>query len=797
MKTTPAGFTFTSRAVHGMAASLFHLSLLIGIGCTVAPAEATEPTPPEIASACSYPGLVSHVPVAVSSTPSHFWLEQENYYWAVVGVRSAPGDDWDIGLYDTTAAEPGCVTGLLANSGAVTGVDFVVGDFNWFENPPWNDYARVTRFSGSGNAIVEWDGDADGFGVNYEPVTRTTGPFEVLEAWDVWMRTGQQYTIEFIRNGPADTKLLLFRNPADGPYFAPRSARVLETTTTTTYTAPDSGYYGIVVVNDNGQNGSYTVRVGACFPPVALASGVTQETAVGMDFFSFAQGAPKWTAVGVREFPGTDWDLAVAANGSGAPWPACYSGLLDASVDVGKVDFVVGDFNHNTLGTSYPKPYMASGINNNARIEWDDGADSLAPFAPLVSRSFDWWDDILEVWDVSFFGGSTYTLDFRPFGLGKSKVLLFRNPAAAPYWGARADAELEASGAVAYTAPATDRYGVVVVNDSTAAGSYLLGLRFCTQQGLGSGVSVFTDTLTGYYGCFQETNYWSAIGVRGYLPADDWDIVVGGALGETPWPNCVSDFYANSVEVGMVDFVVGDFNHNPIPNGFFAHSYKYSGTGFARTEWDDGSDQLIVDGPLVARTTDSDDVLEVWDLALNQGQEVNFVFERMGSADTKLLVFKSDGATYWAGRVARVLETTSYFTSYTAPATDWYGVVVVNDNGASGTYRLKVSSTRTDVASLTEVPAVTELLPTAPNPAPGSAQIRFRLAATAEVAIDIVDVSGRVIASLPRKTWSAGPGQTEWDGRDTRGRRVSAGVYWVRMTADGREVGRSKIILVS
>ena len=50
---------------------------------------------------------------------------------------------------------------------------------------------------------------------------------------------------------------------------------------------------------------------------------------------------------------------------------------------------------------------------------------------------------------------------------------------------------------------------------------------------------------------------------------------------------------------------------------------------------------------------------------------------------------------------------------------------------------------------------------------------------------DIVDVAGRVVATLPVRAESAAAGRLQWDSRDTRGRRVPAGVYWARLSIDG------------
>ena len=765
---------------------------------------AADPSPsPSEAIACSYPGLVSEIPVGISTTPSYFWVEQPENYWMAVAIRPQAGTDWDIGLYDTTAASPGCVSGLLAASAAAgSAVDFVVGDYNWFDPFafPHNEYVLATRFSGTGTAVLEWDDADDGTLPNFPPYTGSLSANDILDVFDLHMYAGIEHTIILNLTGSADINLMIFENPGSGGYWAPRTARVFEMGSggTATFTPALTGYHGVALVNDNGLSGTYSLEVRACVPPIALPSeGGGYFVDSVYTWYSFNQQSPAWSAVAVGEPPTADWDLAVYQSGSGGPWPICFSSMLALSQDVGRTDIVVGDFNHNPLGTYYARPYIFSGAGTGALV-WDDGDDALALNAPLTYRSAG-DGEVLEAWDTSLIGGITYTFEFYgggPAGLHR-KLLLFRNPGASTFWGNRAGAQFEVpvGNMISYTAPVTDDYGVVVVNDTSAAGEFLVGVRSCTLQGLASGVSVPTTPVTGYYNFTQATNYWSAIGVRG-TGADDWDMAVYDGTSGNPWPNCLSGLRAASVDVGTVDFVVGDFNDMD-QGTYYAHSMRFSGSADARSEWDDGSDALDVNASAVARSTNANDVLEVWDVLLTQGQTYYFEFNRGGSADTKLLLFKSNSNTYWAPRSMRILETASTLTSFVAPATDWYGVVVVNDNGGSGTYTLRVSTSATDVASAGEAAAASELLMPAPNPSSGATQIRFRLAAPAHVAIDIVDVSGRVVAALPRRTWQAGPAETAWDGLDDSGRRIAAGIYWIRASADGREIGRQKLVIVT
>ena len=64
--------------------------------------------------------------------------------------------------------------------------------------------------------------------------------------------------------------------------------------------------------------------------------------------------------------------------------------------------------------------------------------------------------------------------------------------------------------------------------------------------------------------------------------------------------------------------------------------------------------------------------------------------------------------------------------------------------------------------------------------------IRFTLPKEAATAFTVYDAAGRRVASLGRGTWEAGESRIVWSGRDTEGRRVAPGVYFVRgTTSDG------------
>ena len=84
------------------------------------------------------------------------------------------------------------------------------------------------------------------------------------------------------------------------------------------------------------------------------------------------------------------------------------------------------------------------------------------------------------------------------------------------------------------------------------------------------------------------------------------------------------------------------------------------------------------------------------------------------------------------------------------------------------------------------VPA--QRLGVAPNPSRGPAQISWALPRPLHARVEVLDVTGRRVASLFEGDAPAGEMRVSWDGRDGRsgGREALPGLYWVRLaTRDG------------
>jgi hypothetical protein len=91
-------------------------------------------------------------------------------------------------------------------------------------------------------------------------------------------------------------------------------------------------------------------------------------------------------------------------------------------------------------------------------------------------------------------------------------------------------------------------------------------------------------------------------------------------------------------------------------------------------------------------------------------------------------------------------------------------------------------------------PIVATLGNNSPNPFGGQTTVSFSLPAAAPVSLGIYDLAGRLVRRLAEGTYSAGQHAVTWDGTDTGGRRVAAGVYFYRLNAADRTISKTMVL---
>jgi len=87
------------------------------------------------------------------------------------------------------------------------------------------------------------------------------------------------------------------------------------------------------------------------------------------------------------------------------------------------------------------------------------------------------------------------------------------------------------------------------------------------------------------------------------------------------------------------------------------------------------------------------------------------------------------------------------------------------------------------------------ILPLRPNPSSGAVSIDLIVPRHEILSVEIYDVRGRRVKALASRLMGEGRHTLAWDGLDSKGRRVSSGLYFVRVAGGGRSQTRKLVIL--
>jgi len=154
----------------------------------------------------------------------------------------------------------------------------------------------------------------------------------------------------------------------------------------------------------------------------------------------------------------------------------------------------------------------------------------------------------------------------------------------------------------------------------------------------------------------------------------------------------------------------------------------------------------------------------------SQGEERGWSYEAAAGADEEIVLIVDQPSTI----AIAVYKTRS------------------SETAKSASYQLELGNNTTD-SPVAGMPASTRLAGAFPNPARGAAAVHFDLARDGDVELEVYDLRGARVRTLARGPHAAGRHRAAWDGRDTQGRVLPAGVYLLRMQAPGY-VGHAKLV---
>jgi hypothetical protein len=420
--------------------------------------------------ACSCPTqLADGAPVDVPGdyydpVISLFAMPQTNNEWAAIGVRydgTLPASYLEAYSEPYGSAAPVCLSGLLASDYGTSGGrnwQVLAGDFNL--SSPRTDYALVYA---EADVRAEWQQSEGYLFVNDGVYDDGFAAGDVLDVFEIYLDAGTAYSGTI---GWAGVRLRVYA-PSSGAQFA--STLLLDTAGDGVFTAPTTGWYGVVVINVTATAKSYGLEFRTCADVVPLTSKSPQSMYGEYARYSFAQTDQYWAAVGIRNMT-QDFDLKTSAEL--AAYPDCVGPGWSSADFKPFVDYVIGDFNHNARTTYYAEimTYGEDVSQGNTSIEWDAGTDQIATNGSPARGT---WTakDVLDVYDVFLRAGRTYVFNvWDPHGR-----LDFYYDNGAPYWNNPLSKTftVASGGSHSYTAPVNDWYGVVIVHTDDVPGTYV------------------------------------------------------------------------------------------------------------------------------------------------------------------------------------------------------------------------------------------------------------------------------------------------------------------------------------
>jgi len=509
--------------------------------------------------------------------------------------------------------------------------------------------------------------------------------------------------------------------------------------------------------------------------------------------YKYNQPTNYWNVVGVRS--SSDWDIYT--------YNIDFTTSRANSVRTSGVDFCVSDANHSPLDSMGVVVTRYSGTAT-AYVEFENASDLLT--RGQTNGPYTWTaGDVVEVWDVylpSGIGG-TFKVDITS-GTSDLGFALFKSNGATYYAGrSAAVASADAGGAgvdetFTYTSTSSDYYALVVWCNNANSCTYSITVPGPTRR---QRAIVLSDDLwqsrssdTVYkYG--QTTVYWNAVGVRPADTTTDWDIYtynIDFAAGR-----------ASSARVYGVDFCVSDANHSPLDSmGVWVH--RYSGTGSGTVEFENAADALAsgVNGPF---TWSASDVVEVWDVFRNDSSYGTYRLDiTSGSLDLGFGLFRSNGATYYAGRSAAVVSADAGGVgydetfNYMAPATDWYGLVVWSNNANSGTFTLTVPTSdtspsqgppRSGVMAGTNGRPMSYGLSVRPSPFTRMASINYQMPVAGATSIKLYDITGKLVRVI-----ASGNAEAGYYSRVLNSSGLARGIYVLKFESGGYAATRQLVV---
>lgn len=440
--------------------------------------------------------LSEETPFASALDLRLFNYDPNALYWSVVGNRPAAGDNTTVRLFNESTYQTELEVSDDYNSTVPpNNTDFIAVDYNHASGSP--EYLRVIRDSGTGIHRTEWEHDADVISGIMPTESWLAG--HVGKVWDALLSAATPYYLRSY-SGAIDQGLYIF-DSTDGDYYKNRAAfasganfRSASEGEWLSFTPSVSDWYGVVQIVNDESSGSYANWMGRQISVAADAA-----TTFG-DEVQWGHGtamASYWNVWGVRPSAGASASISLYGDDG-------YTiSTLKASdqTGAGVVNFVVGDYNHTSVESVYPRVWRSAGTGD-LDVEMDAGPETITYLggAP-VSYPTSWpARDVVEAFDVYLPAGTNVRVQLNTTsGNMDLGMALFKSNGATYYaspLNAVDQADENGTGgneSFEYFSPAADWYGLVVFNQNDESGTYeiIVGAASATDAALAAGAAAF------------------------------------------------------------------------------------------------------------------------------------------------------------------------------------------------------------------------------------------------------------------------------------------------------------------
>ncbi|HET9888014.1 MAG TPA: T9SS type A sorting domain-containing protein [bacterium] len=659
-------------------------------------------------------------------------------FWNVFAViPQDPSTDFDINLCTETPMnipQQGFGASVTLSSHVGPYTDLVVIDRNLV--PGGTYYTSVTNWYGTANKVVEFDSDQ---GLISNPGVTSSFDLtagEIVDMHEVYLNAGQPTRIQLHRlSGDANVFLGLFKSPSgysgsfDALVSASTDGQGAGNDVFVDYISPNGDFYGIVVAKSSAQSLGKPLQYSVT---VSQLPNITRYTPAGW----FGPVVPRATLDTTFEY---------------APLPP-------------------------TLPGNSPATYM-----NWAEI-------NQGPDAVLNHWTGLWLDDVLT-------------------GVGNTSGML---PEGQPYWWSDGQARVVRGGRH-HVRSTVDFYDDVLEFPETD--NEFTDWFVWTPLELATPMTVLRPPPPVLYpvGCgpwessdgFRSPGFlggfWTAIGVVATDMTSDYDVRIHPP--STGSKDGFGSRLAWSADgPGTPDFCLVNFNVVP-PGPFDASVVYFGGTAdfyiqrADATYW--GEVPIGTTSHFGPYTVDPQECLETLEFRFEAGVPYYLSVNNVsGGVDLAMYLF--DGHVPYHGKDSYLANANAngpggdeHIGPITFENGGYYAIVVTKDKASdvnnTATFEIVFSTGQSvvDAPAVSTAPATFALSAPRPNPFAGKAMIELAVPqGKGKAEVGIFDLQGRRIAELANES-NPGRHTLTWDGCDSTGREVAAGVYFVRLEAAG------------